>query len=67
MNAFESKIKGQITELDRSQGHIKKEINNFFNLDDMNFSVIGSRPSNREESEMFDLHNIKQQITGSVI
>ena len=46
---------------------MKKEINNFFNLDDVNFSEIGTRNMNREESEMFELRSINQQISGNIL
>lgn len=66
MKFFEAKIGSQLNDLDRSHGNLKNEINNFFNLDEVNFSVIG-KGKNREESEMFDLHNLNTQISGSII
>lgn len=43
MDQFEIKINSQLNDIDRSHGHLKNEMNNFFNLDDVDFSVIGKR------------------------
>lgn len=62
MKHIESKIGSQIKDLNRSHGNLKSEINNFYTLDEVNFSVIGTG-KNRDESEMFDLRTLNTQIT----
>lgn len=65
MDFFEKKINVQIEEMDKSHGNLKSEINNFFNLDEVNFSAINNKGP-AEESEMFDLRSINKEITSSM-
>lgn len=56
-----------MSELDKSHGNLKSEINNFFNLDEVNFSAIGNRGGgNKEESEIFDIQTLSREMTTSI-